>query len=107
MDLSKTQVEKIQEQFSKVAKLLDGKTRNGEGEHEAHVRISLEGRTHCVQIDINFHNHALVGSSNSEDVNTAIHDAIYKLEAQAVKVTKRWSDAKHLPAKPGSANAAD
>jgi ribosomal subunit interface protein len=106
VDLAKAQVENIQEQFAKVAKLLDGKARDGAGEHEAHVRISLEGRLHCVEIDINFHNHALVGSSSSDDVNTAIHDAIYKLEAQAVKVTKRWSDAKHLSSKPNGANAA-
>lgn len=107
VDLAKGQVEKIQEQFTKVAKLLDGKARDGVGEQEAHVRISLEGRLHHVEIDINFHHHALVGSSSAEDVNTAIHEAIHKLEAQAIKVTKRWSDAKHVPAKLSEANAAD
>jgi len=107
VDLAKGQVEKIEEQFAKVARLLDGKTRDGVGEQEAHVRISLEGRRHCVEIDINFHNHALVGSASAEDVNTAIHDAIHKLEAQAIKVTKRWTDAKHVSTKPSDANAAD
>lgn len=107
MDLVKAQVEKIEERFAKVAKLLDGKAKDGVGEQKANVRISHEGRLHQVEIDINFHNHALVGTSCSEDVNTAIHDAIQKLEAQAVKVTKRWTDAKHLPAKPSDANAAD
>jgi ribosomal subunit interface protein len=76
-------------------------------EHKANVRISHEGRLHQVEIDINFHNHSLVGNASAEDVNTAIHDAIHKLEAQAVKVTKRWNDAKHLPVKPSEANAAD
>jgi ribosomal subunit interface protein len=112
VDLAKGQVEKIEEQFAKVAKLLDGKTRNGEGEQEAHVRISHEGRLHQVEIDINFHNHALVGLGSAEDLNAAIHDAIHKLEVQAIKVTKRWTDAKHTSTKPGtskgsSANAAD
>ena len=107
VDLSKGQIEKIEEQFVKVAKLLDGKAKDGVGEQEAHVRVSQEGRLHCVEIDINFHHHALVGSSNSEDLNAAIHDAIHKLEAQAVKVTKRWTDAKHTPTKPSDANAAD
>jgi ribosomal subunit interface protein len=112
VDLANGQVEKIEEQFAKVARLLDGKARDGVGEQKANVRISHEGRLHQVEIDINFHNHALVGSACAEDVNAAIHDAIQKLEAQAIKVTKRWSDAKHLSSKPGSnqrngANAAD
>jgi ribosomal subunit interface protein len=107
VDLPKAQVEKIEEQFVKVSKLLDGKAKDGVGEQKANVRISHEGRLHQVEIDINFHNHALVGTGSAEDVNTAIHEAIHKLEAQAVKVTKRWTDAKHLPAKPSEANAAD
>jgi ribosomal subunit interface protein len=112
VDLAKDQVEKIEEQFAKIAKLLDGKARNGVGEQEARVRISHEGRLHNVEIDINFHNHALVGKGSADDVNAAIHDAIHKLEAQAIKVTKKWSDAKHMSSKPGSsqpsgANAAD
>jgi ribosomal subunit interface protein len=106
VDFAPGQVEKIEEQFSKLAKLLDGKARDGVGQQEAHVRISHEGRLHCVEIDINFHNHALVGSASADDVNTAIHEAIHKLEAQAVKVTKKWTDAKHV-AKPSDANAAD
>jgi ribosomal subunit interface protein len=107
VDLTKAQVEKIEEQFAKVAKLLDGKAKDGVGEQKANVRISLEGRLHHVEIDINFHNHALVGTADAPDLNAAIHDAIHKLEAQAVKVTKRWTDAKHLPTKPSDANAAD
>jgi putative sigma-54 modulation protein len=106
VDLSPGQVEKIEEQFAKVAKLLDGKTRNGTGEQDARVRICLEGRLHHVEVDINFHNHALVGNGESEDLNTAVHDAIYKLEAQAVKVTKKWADGKRA-GKPGQADAAD
>ena len=107
MDLTKAQVEKIEERFTKVAKLLDGKAKDGVGEQKANVRISQERHLHQVEIDINFHNHALVGTCSSEDVNTAIHDAIQKLEAQAVKVTKRWTDAKHQSTKPSDANAAD
>ena len=43
VDLAPEQVEKIEEQFAKVAKLLDGKAKDGAGEQEAHVRISHEG----------------------------------------------------------------
>jgi ribosomal subunit interface protein len=106
VDWAPGQVEKIEERFVKVAKLLDGKARDGVGQQEAHVRISHEGRLYCVEIDTNFHNHALVGNGSSEDVNAAIHDAIHKLEAQAIKVTKKWNDAKHV-AKSSDANAAD
>jgi ribosomal subunit interface protein len=107
VDLAKEQVEKIHEQFAKVAKLLDGKAKDGVGEQEAHIRISLDGRLHHVEIDINFHHHALVGNSSAEDVHTAIHEAIHKLEAQAIKVTKKWTDAKHVSTKQIGANAAD
>jgi ribosomal subunit interface protein len=107
VDLAPQQVEKIEEHFAKLAKLLDGKSRDGAGEQEAHVRVSHEGRLYQVEIDINFHHHSLVGTGSAEDVNAAICDAIHKLEAQAIKVTKRWIDAKHLPSKPTGANAAD
>jgi ribosomal subunit interface protein len=107
VDLGKEQVEKIEERFVKVAKLLDGKGRDGISEQEAHVRISQEHRLHTVEIDINFHHHALVATSSAEELDAAIHSAIHKLEAQAIKVTKRWSDAKHLSAKPGSLPQSD
>jgi ribosomal subunit interface protein len=106
VDLAPGQVKKIEEQFATVAKLLDGKAKNGVGEAEAHVRISLDGRLLHAEVNVNFHNHALVGHGSSEDGAVAIHDAIQKLEAQAVKVTKKWADAKRA-AKPSSANAAD
>jgi ribosomal subunit interface protein len=107
VDFAPGQVKKIEDLFTKVAKLLDGKTRNGVGEQEAHVRISHQGRLHYVEVNVNFHNHALVGNGSAEDVNAAVHDAIHKLEAQAVKVTKKWTDAKHISAKPDGAVAAD
>ena len=106
VDLTPGQVGKFEEQFAKVAKLLDGKTRDGVGEAEAHVRISQEARLHCVEVNINFHNHALVGNDSSEDLAVAIHGAIHKLESQAIKVTKKWEDLKHV-SKPSGANAAD
>jgi len=110
VDLAKGQVEKIEAQFAKVAKLLDGKSKDGVGEQEAHIRISLEGRLHQVEVNVNFHHHALVGHGSAEDAGAAIHDAIHKLEAQAVKVTKKWVDSKRgarSGAKPSGANAAD
>jgi ribosomal subunit interface protein len=106
VDLAPGQVEKIEEQFTKVAKLLDGKARNGAGEHEAHVRIWQERHLHHVEVNVNFHNHALVGNGSDADLNVAVHDAVHKLECQAIKVTKKWTDAKRT-SKPSDANAAD
>jgi ribosome-associated translation inhibitor RaiA len=106
VDLAPGQVAKIEEQFAKVSKLLDGKAKNGEGEAGAHVRISHEGRLILAEVNVNFHNHPLVGHGSHEEAAVAIHDAIHKLEAQAIKVTKKWADAKHVP-KPSEANAAD
>jgi ribosomal subunit interface protein len=106
VDLAPGQVKKIEEQFGTVAKLLDGKAKNGVGEAEAHVRISQEGRMLHAEVNINFHHHALVGHGASEDAEIAIHGAVQKLESQAIKVTKKWADAKRA-SKPSSANAAD
>lgn len=97
VDLAPAQVGKIEEQFAKVAKLLDGKTRNGDGEHEAHVRLSIERHLHNAEVTVNFHNHTLVGLASDSDLFTAIHGAVHKLETQAIKVTKKWSDGKKIP----------
>jgi ribosomal subunit interface protein len=106
MDLPPRQVERIEEQFAKVAKLLDGKTRDGVGEQEAHVRISQERHLHNVEVTVNFHNHSLIGNGSDGDLEVAVHAAIQKLEAQSIKITKKWSDGKRIP-KPSEADAAD
>lgn len=94
VDLAPAQVQKLEEQFQKVGKLLDGKGRDASSEHEAHVRISMERHLHCVEANVNFHHHALVGHCQDDDLFTAIHGAIHKLESQAIKVTEKWTDAK-------------
>ena len=96
VDLAPGQVEKIQEQFATVAKLLDGKAKNGVGEAEAHVRISLDGRLLHAEVNVNFHNHALVGLGSDAEAFTALHEAVLKLETQAVKVREKWRDGKRV-----------
>lgn len=106
MDLAPGQVEKIEEQFAKVAKLLDGKTKDGVSQQEAHVRLTHEHDMHFVEVNVNFHHHALVGNGSNVELAPAIHDAIHKLETQAIKITKKWSDGKRVP-KVNESNAAD
>jgi ribosomal subunit interface protein len=96
VDLAPAQIQNIEEQFKKVAKLLDGKSRDGVGEQEAHVRLSHERHLHTAEVTCNFHHHALVGEASAEDIFTAVNGAIHKLETQAIKVTKKWTDAKKI-----------
>lgn len=90
--LAPAQLRKIETQFAKLAKLLDGKD-----QREAHVILSLERRLHCAEINLNYHNHSLVGLGENADLVTAIHAAILKLEKQAIKVRAKWRDNKRGP----------
>ena len=96
VDLAPAQVQKVEEQFLKVGKLLDGKGRDAASEQEAHVRISMERHLHCVEVNVNFHHHTLVGHCQDADLFTAIHGAAHKLEKQAIKVTEKWTDGKRI-----------
>ncbi|MDQ6679312.1 MAG: ribosome-associated translation inhibitor RaiA [Acidobacteriota bacterium] len=100
VDLAPAQVQKIEEQFIKVGKLLDGKGRDGVSAQEAHVRVGMERHLHCVEVNVNFHHHTLVGHAQDADLFTAIHGAVHKLETQAIKVTEKWNDGKRV-SKPG------
>jgi len=90
--LAPAQLRKIEKQFAKLGKLLDGKD-----QREAHVILSVERRLHCAEISVNYHNHSLVGLGENADIFTAIHAAILKLEKQAIKVRAKWRDSKRGP----------
>jgi putative sigma-54 modulation protein len=92
VELAPAQLRKIEKQFAKLGKLLDGKDQRG-----AHVILSLERRLHCAEISVNYHNHSLVGLGENADVFTAIHAAVLKLEKQAIKVRAKWRDTKRAP----------
>jgi putative sigma-54 modulation protein len=85
------EMQKLEGLFSKVAKLLDGK-----GDCEAHVRLSHERYLHHAEVTINYHNHALVGLASEAEPFPALHEAILKLEKQAVKVREKWRDGKRV-----------
>ncbi|MBZ5578536.1 MAG: ribosome-associated translation inhibitor RaiA [Acidobacteriia bacterium] len=95
VELAPAQLKKLESRFAKVGKLLDGRR-----ECEAHVVLSLERRTHQVEITINYYNHQLVGLASSSDLFTAIHSAVEKLEKQAVKTRTKWRDTKRAPRPP-------
>ncbi len=97
VELAPAQLRKIEAQFAKLGKLLDGKD-----QREAHVILSHERRLHCAEISVNYHNHSLVGLAENVDVFTAIHAAILKLEKQAIKVRAKWRDNKRAPKRTGA-----
>jgi len=94
VELAPAQLRKIEAQFAKLGKLLDGKD-----QREAHVILSVERHLHCCEISVNYHNHSLVGLGENADLFTSIHAAIQKLEKQAIKVRAKWRDTKRTPRK--------
>lgn len=100
VELAPAQLQRIEAQFAKVGKLLDGKE-----EKEAHVILSLERHLHHAEITVNYHNHPLVGVGTSPDLFTALHSAIEKLEKQAIKVRAKWRDNHRVPRKPENLGA--
>jgi len=98
IELAPAQLKKIEAQFAKVGKLLDGKE-----EREAHVVLSLERHLHQAEVTVHYHNHELVGIGSNADLFTAIHSAADKLEKQAIKVRAKWRDSKRTPRKEAAA----
>lgn len=94
VELAPAQLKKIETQFAKVGKLLDGREQK-----EAHVILSLERHLHQAEVTVNYHNHQLVGIGSSVDLFTAINAAIEKLEKQVIKVRAKWRDTKRVPRK--------
>jgi putative sigma-54 modulation protein len=97
VELAPAQLRKIEAQFLKLGKLLDGKD-----EREAHVVLSHERHVQRAEISVNYHNHSLVGLAENADLFTAIHASIQKLEKQAIKVRAKWRDVKRAPRRTGT-----
>jgi putative sigma-54 modulation protein len=82
---------KIEEKFgAKIAKL--SKFIEQRGEREAHVTHQLERRIHKVELTVRFYDHALVGEGADADLDTALNQAVEKLEKQVVRLRERWRD---------------
>jgi putative sigma-54 modulation protein len=94
VELAPAQLKKLEAQFGKIGKLLDGRR-----ECEAHVILSLERHLHHAEVTVNYYNHQLVGLGSSSDLFNAIHSAAEKLEKQALKARTKWRDIKRTPRK--------
>ena len=97
VELAPAQLRKLQSHFSKIGKLLDGKS-----ECEAHVILSVERHLQRAEATVNYFGHQLVGMGEGVDLFTAIHSAAAKLEKQAVKARTKWRDTRRAPHKSAS-----
>jgi ribosomal subunit interface protein len=90
VELSAEQTDRLQDEFSKVGRLLD--TKKG----ELGVRVILAHERHLTTAEAiaHYHDHELVGQGADADMFTAIHQAAGKLEAQAIRLKEKWRDGK-------------
>ncbi len=89
VELTPGQVRKIEVQFAKLSKLLDGKE-----QQEAHVTLSLERGRHTAEVTAQYHDHPLVGVASGADLFASLNAAMKKLETQAIKVKGKWRESK-------------
>lgn len=94
VELKPAQQKKLEDQFAKVGKMLDGKR-----ESEVHVVLSLERHLNHAEATINFFGHQIAGLGSSPDLFTAIHGSAEKLERQVIKARAKWRDTKRTPRK--------
>jgi putative sigma-54 modulation protein len=62
------------------------------GEREAHLTHQLERHLHKIELSVNFYDHSLVGEGADFDLDTALCQAVEKVEKQVVKLRSRWRD---------------
>ena len=84
--------DKFTAKLSKLSKFIEQR-----GEREAHVTHQVERHLHKIELVINFYDHALVGEGVDADLDTALCQAVEKLEKQIVKVRSRWRDTHRDP----------
>jgi putative sigma-54 modulation protein len=94
VELAPAQLKKLQAQFSKIGKLLDGKR-----EHEAHVVLSVERHLQKAEVTVNYLHHQLVGIGANGELFNAIHAAAEKLEKQVLKTRTKWRESHRSPRK--------
>jgi putative sigma-54 modulation protein len=81
----------LQKKFdTKLAKL--SKFIEQRGEREAHLTHQVERHLHKIELSVNFYDHSLVGEGADFDLDTALCQAVEKVEKQVVKLRNRWRD---------------
>jgi ribosomal subunit interface protein len=96
IDLAPAQKINLEAEFAKVGHLLD----NGKGEAHAHVVLSHERHLNHAEVTVPYHHHELVGQASDPDLFAAIHAAVGKLEAQAIKLKEKYRDERRVPVTP-------
>ena len=94
VELAPAQLRKLEAQFAKIGRLLDGKR-----ECEAHVILSLERHLHHAEATVNYYDRQFVGLGSNGVLFNAIHAAAEKLEKQVLKTRTKFRDNKRTPRK--------
>ena len=68
VELAPAERKKLEAEFAKIGKLLDGKQ-----EREAHIVLSQERHLHHAEVTVNYYNHPLVVLGSDGDLFNAIH----------------------------------
>src|ERR1700678_3891028 len=89
VELAPAQLKKLEAQFAKTGKLLDGK-----GDCEIRVVLSVQRHLQRAEATVAYFGHELVGLATDPDLFCAIHGAAQKLEKQALKARAKWRDGK-------------
>ena len=78
---------KFDTKLSKLSKFIEQR-----GEREAHLTHQVERHLHKIELSVNFYDHSLVGEGTDSDLDTALCQALEKVEKQVVKLRNRWRD---------------
>jgi putative sigma-54 modulation protein len=78
---------KFNTKLGKLSKFIEQK-----GEREAHLTHQVERHIHKIELSVNFYDHSLVGEGADFDLDTALCQAVEKVEKQVVKLRNRWRD---------------
>lgn len=84
--------EKIAGKLSKLSKHVEQR-----GEREAHISHQVVRHLHVIRIELRFYDHNVVAECSDSDLETAICDAIAKVEGQVLKLKDRWRDTHRDP----------
>jgi len=90
--LAPSQTTELEAVFAKLKKLLD--TANGEA--EAHVFLKHEHKTNQVEVKVTWRHNEAEGAAEHDDLFTAIHAAIGKVQAQVVRQREKMRDSKRV-----------
>jgi ribosomal subunit interface protein len=91
--LAPSQTAELEEEFSKIRKLLD----TPRGEAEARVIVKHEHNANQAEVVVAWRHHEIAGKSEHADLFTAVHAAIGKVQAQVVRQREKARDAKRTP----------